>query len=109
MRIRFSSARARSGRMGPIFVNFERPFGGTAVRREARIRDPRWPHNFRSPAMAATPLNPVDLYDVRSLLSEEERMVQDTVARFTDERVLPIIDRKSTRLNSSHVSISYAV
>jgi glutaryl-CoA dehydrogenase len=41
--------------------------------------------------MAATPLNPVDLYDVRSLLSEEERMVQDTVARFSDERVLPII------------------
>jgi glutaryl-CoA dehydrogenase len=41
--------------------------------------------------MAATPLNPVDLYDVRSLLSEEERMVQDTVARFTDERVLPVI------------------
>jgi len=32
-----------------------------------------------------------DLYDVRSLLSEEERAVQDTVARFTDERVLPII------------------
>ena len=41
--------------------------------------------------MAAAALNPVDLYDVRSLLSEEERMVQDTVARFTDERVLPII------------------
>ncbi len=36
-------------------------------------------------------LNPLDLYDVRSLLSEEERAVQDTVARFTDERVLPII------------------
>ncbi len=41
--------------------------------------------------MPAAPLNPVDLYDVRSMLSEEERMVQDTVARFTDERVLPII------------------
>ena len=41
--------------------------------------------------MAATPLNPTDLYDVRALLSDEERMVQDTVARFTDERVLPII------------------
>ena len=40
------------------------------------------------PVMA---LNPYDLYDVRSLLSEEERAVQDTVARFTDERVLPII------------------
>ncbi len=41
--------------------------------------------------MATSPLNPADLYDVRSLLSDEERMVQDTVARFTDERVLPII------------------
>ena len=36
-------------------------------------------------------LNPYDLYDVRSLLSEEERAVQDSVARFVDERVLPII------------------
>ena len=36
-------------------------------------------------------LHPYDLYDVRSLLSEEEQAVQDTVARFTDERVLPII------------------
>ena len=41
--------------------------------------------------MPTAPLNPTDLYDVRSLLTEEERMVQDTVARFTDERVLPII------------------
>jgi len=36
-------------------------------------------------------LNPYDLFDVRSLLTEEERAVQATVARFTDERVLPII------------------
>ena len=36
-------------------------------------------------------VNPLDFYDVRSLLSEEEQMVQDTVARFTDEKVLPII------------------
>lgn len=36
-------------------------------------------------------LNPTDLFDIRSLLSEEERMIQDSVARFTDERVLPII------------------
>ena len=41
--------------------------------------------------MPAAPLNPTDLYDIRSMLSDEERMVQDTVARFTDERVLPII------------------
>ena len=32
-----------------------------------------------------------DLFDIRSLLSDEERAVQDTVARFTDERVLPLI------------------
>jgi len=36
-------------------------------------------------------LQPYDLYDVRSLLTDEERAVQDTVARFTDERVIPII------------------
>ncbi|MGH8124649.1 MAG: acyl-CoA dehydrogenase family protein [Rhodanobacteraceae bacterium] len=36
-------------------------------------------------------LDPLDLYDVRSLLSDEERMVQDSVARFVDDKVLPII------------------
>ncbi|MDE2087149.1 MAG: acyl-CoA dehydrogenase family protein, partial [Xanthomonadaceae bacterium] len=41
--------------------------------------------------MAAARLNPLDLYDVRSLLTDEERMVQDTVGRFVDEKVLPII------------------
>ncbi|MBD8872500.1 acyl-CoA dehydrogenase family protein [Rhodanobacter sp. DHB23] len=41
--------------------------------------------------MAAARLNPLDLYDVRSLLSDEERMVQDAVGRFVDEKVLPII------------------
>jgi glutaryl-CoA dehydrogenase len=33
----------------------------------------------------------LDLYDVRSLLSDEERLVQDSVARFVDREVLPII------------------
>jgi glutaryl-CoA dehydrogenase len=42
-------------------------------------------------AKPASLINPVDFYDVRSLLSEDEQMVQDTVARFTDERILPII------------------
>lgn len=36
-------------------------------------------------------LNPMDLYDIRSLLTDEERMVQETVGRFVDDRVLPII------------------
>jgi glutaryl-CoA dehydrogenase len=36
-------------------------------------------------------LNSMDLYDVRSQLSEEETIVQDTVARFVDESVIPIM------------------
>jgi len=36
-------------------------------------------------------IDPLDFFDVRSELSDEEQMVQDTVARFTDEKVLPII------------------
>ncbi len=38
-----------------------------------------------------SPLDPLDLFDVRSELSDDEAMVQDTVARFVDDRVLPII------------------
>jgi glutaryl-CoA dehydrogenase len=41
--------------------------------------------------LPAPALNPLDLYDVRSTLSDEERMVQDTVARFVDDAVLPVI------------------
>ncbi|HEX7323825.1 MAG TPA: acyl-CoA dehydrogenase family protein, partial [Rhodanobacteraceae bacterium] len=41
--------------------------------------------------MPAVRLNPLDLYDVRALLSDEERMVQDSVAHFVDEKALPII------------------
>ncbi|PPU64484.1 acyl-CoA dehydrogenase [Xanthomonas codiaei] len=37
------------------------------------------------------PLRPDDLFDVRALLTDEERAVQEAVARFTDERVLPVI------------------
>ncbi len=40
---------------------------------------------------ASIELDPVDLYSVRSALSEDERMVQDSVAKFVDEQVLPII------------------
>jgi len=38
-----------------------------------------------------TALNPLDLFDVRSMLSEEEVIVQDSVARFVDAEVLPVI------------------
>lgn len=36
-------------------------------------------------------LNPTDLFDVHSLLTEEEQMIQDSVARFVDERALPLM------------------
>ena len=34
-------------------------------------------------------LDPMDLYDIRSLLTDEERMVKESVGRFVDEQVLP--------------------
>jgi glutaryl-CoA dehydrogenase len=36
-------------------------------------------------------LNPYDLYNVESLLSEDEVMIRDSVARFIDERAMPVI------------------
>jgi glutaryl-CoA dehydrogenase len=38
-------------------------------------------------------LDPLDLYGVRAMLTDEERLVQDSVARLVDEQVLPIIQR----------------
>lgn len=38
-------------------------------------------------------LNPLDLYDIRDQLSEDEQLVQDSVGRFVDEKVLPIIGK----------------
>jgi glutaryl-CoA dehydrogenase len=40
---------------------------------------------------SSTPLNPMDLYNVRGLLTEDEQMVQDSVGRMVDEKVIPII------------------
>src|SRR3954447_14129055 len=36
-------------------------------------------------------LNPLDLYDVQGALTEEERLIKDSVAKFVDAEVLPII------------------
>ena len=38
-----------------------------------------------------TKLDPLDLFDVRSEFNEDERMVQDSVARFVDDRVIPVM------------------
>ncbi len=45
----------------------------------------------RAPAAAAAELDPVDLYSVSSMLTEEELLVQQSVAKFVDAQVLPII------------------
>ena len=44
-------------------------------------------------AKAARTLDPMDLFGVRDALSEEERLVQDSVARLVDQEVLPIIQQ----------------
>ncbi len=36
-------------------------------------------------------LDPMDLYDVRSELSEDEVMVKDTVGRYVDDKVIPLM------------------
>jgi glutaryl-CoA dehydrogenase len=38
-----------------------------------------------------TALDPMDLFDVRAELGDEERMVQDSVARFVDEQAIPVM------------------
>jgi glutaryl-CoA dehydrogenase len=42
---------------------------------------------------ATRALDPLDLYEVRGQLSDDERMVQDSVGRFVDDKVLPIIQK----------------
>ncbi len=48
---------------------------------------------YRNPILNTqnTKLDPLDLFDVRSELSDEEGMVQDTVARFVDDAVIPLM------------------
>ena len=38
-----------------------------------------------------TKLDPLDLFNVRAELADEERMVQDSVARFVDDQVIPLM------------------
>ncbi len=41
--------------------------------------------------MSAQALDPLDLYDIRSELADDEVMVKDTVGRFVDDRVIPVM------------------
>jgi glutaryl-CoA dehydrogenase len=44
-------------------------------------------------AKTAAAIDPLDLFDVRAALTDEERLVQDSVARLVDAEVLPIIQK----------------
>ena len=41
--------------------------------------------------MGAQALDPLDLFDIRSELTDDEVMVKDTVGRFVDDRVIPLM------------------
>jgi glutaryl-CoA dehydrogenase len=47
--------------------------------------------SLKSTARQASSIDALDFFDVRGQLSEEEQLVADSVARFTDEKVLPVI------------------
>jgi len=50
--------------------------------------------DLAAPGMARkAAFDALDLYDIRGALSDEERMVQDSVARLVDEKVLPVIQK----------------
>ncbi len=51
-------------------------------------------------------LNPLDLFDVRSELSDDERMVQDSVARFVDEQAIPVMREAFEQHRFPHELIS---
>jgi glutaryl-CoA dehydrogenase len=50
------------------------------------------PHAAESKA-APQAIDPLDLFDVRGALTDEERMVQDSVGRLVDAEVLPVIQK----------------
>ncbi len=42
-------------------------------------------------AASKSALDPLDLFNIRAELSDDERMVQDSVARFVDEQAIPVM------------------
>src|SRR5690606_40119599 len=70
-----------------------------------------------APALAVDPPDAANLEEIRRIYATHEDAAIDTSleamhvvrARVTDDASVEVQDRKSTRLNSSHVKISYAV
>src|SRR5438067_5890737 len=81
-------------------------------------RSPLFPYTTLFRSEAARQLDPVALVELTGPDPGDRpqqqphplpRMLIDRLEDFPRERVGLLLDRKSTRLNSSHVSISYAV
>lgn len=49
------------------------------------------PEKQRAPEAPAGAIDPLDLYDIDAELDDEERMVRDSVRRFVDDKVMPVI------------------
>src|SRR5256885_8019012 len=58
---------------------------------------------------ATTEIYPLSLHDALPIFAGKPAIAENTLLDFRIPLRLPMIDRKSTRLNSSHLVISYAV
>src|SRR5207253_7878169 len=75
------------------------------------------PHSFLSQTPATTQIYTLSLHDALPICRivgddgryDRERYVPSWPMRYIDDNETGGLDRKSTRLNSSHVAISYAV
>ena len=63
------------------------------VGRHQLYSNPCWtsPWDLYQGAIIKTRLDPLDIFDVRSELTDDECMVKDSVARFVDEQVIPLM------------------
>jgi glutaryl-CoA dehydrogenase len=64
-----------------------------AAPQETAVATPAASASTTAPKSTAATLDPLDLFDVRATLTDEERLVQDSVARLVDGEVLPVIQR----------------
>jgi glutaryl-CoA dehydrogenase len=58
---------------------------------DARPQEKAMSAKPQSAPHTAADLDPVDLYNVRAMLTDEERLVQDSVGKYVDDQVIPII------------------
>src|SRR2546423_10551636 len=70
-----------------------RPFTGGSPLQESTVAKAAGSTNAAAGNAARGAIDPLDLYAVRAALSDEERLVQESVARLIDAEVLPLIQR----------------